>query len=72
MGSVSKSFSPLLIVLLAASILIMIKLARAQTTSTATTIDTINTPPAGALIVPDPYPTIQAAAIGQAKEPQCL
>lgn len=58
MGNVSKSFSLLLILVLAASSLMLAKPAFAQT---ATTQDTINTPPAGALIVPDEYPTIQDA-----------
>ena len=60
MGNVSKSFSLLLILILAVSSLILAKPAFAQTI-TATTQDTINTPPAGALIVPDEYPTIQDA-----------
>ena len=51
----------LLILILAVSSLIMAKPAFAQTSSTATTLDTINTPPSGALIVPDEYPTIQDA-----------
>lgn len=61
MGSASKSASLFLIVLLAASSLIMIKPAGAQTAPTATALNAINTPPAGALIVPDQYPTIQDA-----------
>lgn len=61
MRSANKSASLFLIILLAASSPIMIKPAGAQTAPTATALNASNTPPAGALIVPDQYPTIQDA-----------
>jgi parallel beta-helix repeat protein len=64
MAKIGQSFALLLIAMLAVSSLIMAKPTFAQTMSTAT-LDTINTPPVGALIVPDQYPTIQDA-IGNA------
>ena len=61
MSNINKSFSLILIVLLAVSSLMIIKPVLLRTTSTANTQDTINIPPAGALIVPDQYATIQDA-----------
>lgn len=61
MSNVGKSLSILFILLLVISSIIMAKPAFAQTTPVATASSPINTPPAGALIVPDEYQTIQAA-----------
>ena len=63
MSSISKSFSLLLIVLLAVSSLIIAKPVLAKTTSTVTTPSPVNTP--RTIIVPDNYPTI-TDAIGNA------